>query len=471
MKGTHAIVIGGSMAGLSAARVLSDSFDHVTVIDRDAYPEGAIERPGVPQSRHVHALLARGRKELNRLFPGFDEVMLAGGANDLDFGWTFATLRPTGWAQQAQSKLTLLFASRTLIESVIRRLLRQHSNVRLAERTAVTNLIATHNGSLRANGVQLTPLDGGVSSELQADFIVDASGRSSKAPEWLQALGLNPPEETIVDSFSGYSSRWFKAPVSGSLPKDWWWQGVWIDIKLPENTLAGVLFPVDGGRWLVTIAGSSKNYPPNDEAGFMAALHQLRSPIIGEMVRFAEPISPVYSYRAMANRFRHYEHWSERLDGFVALGDSACAFNPVYGQGMTTGTVSATILADCLKKYGPAHPELSRQFFRAQAKFQQIPWGLATGADFRFPATEGKRPRVRHLISPYLETLFRAGDDDVAIRKQTGEVLNLLKMPVALFAPHITARVVWWWLQQKLSGNNGAGRPVSSLPPALTSLG
>src|SRR5215470_12602394 len=156
MKGTHAIVIGGSMAGLSAARVLSDSFDRVTVIDRDAYPEGVIERPGVPQSRHVHALLARGRNELNRLFPGFDEAMLAGGANDLDFGWTFATLRPTGWAQRAHSKLTLLFASRTLIESVIRRLLRQHSNVKLLERTAVTNLIATPNDSLRANGVQLT---------------------------------------------------------------------------------------------------------------------------------------------------------------------------------------------------------------------------------------------------------------------------------------------------------------------------
>src|SRR5882672_3589619 len=191
MKGTHAIVVGGSMAGLSAARVLSDAFDRVTVIDQDAYPEGAMERPGVPQSRHVHALLARGRNELNRLFPGFDQAMLAGGANDLDFAWTFATLRPTGWARRARSKLALLFASRTLIESVIRRLLRQHSNVVLVERTAVTNLTATRNGALRANGVQLTPLDGGTSSELQADFIVDASGRSSKAPEWLQALGLN----------------------------------------------------------------------------------------------------------------------------------------------------------------------------------------------------------------------------------------------------------------------------------------
>src|SRR5215813_4892443 len=114
MKGTHAIVIGGSMAGLSAARVLSDSFDRVTVIDRDAYPEGAFERPGVPQSRHVHALLARGRKELDDLFPGFDQAMRAGGAHELDFGWEFATLRPEGWAPREANALSLFFASRTL---------------------------------------------------------------------------------------------------------------------------------------------------------------------------------------------------------------------------------------------------------------------------------------------------------------------------------------------------------------------
>src|SRR6266849_5032651 len=154
---------------------------------------------------------------------------------------------------------------------------------------------------------------------------------------------------------------------------------------------AGVLFPVEQNRWIVTIAGISKNYPPSDEDGFMAALSQLRSPIIAEAVRLGEPISSVYSNRAMANRWRHYEQWKTRVDGFVAVGDSACAFNPVYGQGMSTGTISATILADCLKKYGPTNPDLSRHFFRAQGRFQANPWRLATGADFRFPETEGQR--------------------------------------------------------------------------------
>jgi 2-polyprenyl-6-methoxyphenol hydroxylase-like FAD-dependent oxidoreductase len=471
MKGTHAVVIGGSMAGLSAGRVLSDYFDRVTVIDRDAYPDGAIERPGVPQSRHVHALLARGRKELEAMFPGFDQVMRDGGAHELDFASSFATLRPTGWAERINNHLPVFFASRTLIESAVRGLFRKLPNVTLLERTTVTSLVAVRHNTPKVTSVQVTPLDGGASTLLEADLIVDASGRASKAPEWLRELGLAPPAETVVDSFSGYSSRWFKAPEPEQLPPDWWWKGVWIDLKLPENTFAGVLFPVEHGRWLVTIAGVAKNYPPNDEAGFMAALHQLRSPIIGEMVRFAEPISPVYSNRAMANRFRHYEQWQERLDGFLALGDAACAFNPVYGQGMTTGAISATILRDCLNQYGPTSLDLPRQFFRAQARFQQHPWGLATGADFRFPTTEGQRPRVSHLISPYMETLFRAGDDDPVIRHQVGYVLNLLKLPPALFAPHIVARVVWWALKRKLTGKAEAERSISAMPPALASIG
>jgi 2-polyprenyl-6-methoxyphenol hydroxylase-like FAD-dependent oxidoreductase len=245
--------------------------------------------------------------------------------------------------------IPLFFASRTLIESVVRGLFRKLPNITLLERTAVTGIAAARRNTLEAKGVHVTPLDGGAPTTLVADLIVDASGRASKAPDPSQ------------------------------LPREWWWKGVWIDLKLPEHTFAGVLFPIEHGRWLVTLAGVSKNYPPSDEAGFMATLHQLRSPIIAEMVRFAEPISPVYSNRAMANRFRHYEQWKARLDGFVALGDAVCAFNPVYGQGMTTGTVSATILCDCLKQYDPATPTCHATFSSYKRVFNSThgAWRLA----------------------------------------------------------------------------------------------
>ena len=465
MAAPHAIVIGGSIAGLSAARVLSDFFARVTVIDRDTYPTGASERPGVPQSRHVHALLARGRKELERLFPGFDRLMLERGAHEIDFGRDFATLRPQGWALRKPDGLPLLFASRNLLESVVRELLRKRLNVTLVERTAVTELTAVRNGQVRATGVHICPLDGGKTTALQANLIVDASGRASKAPEWFRTLGLEPPEETVVDSFAGYSSQWFNAPGQSRWPREWWWKGIWIDIKEPEHMTAGVLFPVEQGRWIITMGGVARHYPPSDEAGFIAALSTLRSPIIAEAVRLAEPISPVYCNRAMANRFRHYERWSERLDGFVALGDAACAFNPVYGQGMTTGTVSALILADCLRNGGPTNPDLPRQFFRDQARFQKDPWLLATGADFRFSETEGERSLGSRIFNPYMKALFTTAAEDAILRRRIGEVLNMLRPPAAFFELSIMSRVAVGSLHRLCKTKQAPEQPIPAMPP------
>src|SRR5207249_4346301 len=324
MKTQRAVVIGGSIAGLCAARVLADYFDRVTVVDRDAYPQGPAERAGVPQGRHVHALLARGRRELERLFPGFERQMLGAGAHEIDFARDFATLRGEGWMAREESGIATLFASRTLLESIVRDLLRAVPRVELVERTAVTGVVAEREPRARVRAIRLA--DG----ELPAELVVDATGRGSQAPDWLRALGLEPPANTVVDSLSGYATRWYREPEPARWPAEWWWKGIWVDPHEPEHMTAGVLFPVEGGRWIVTIAGIAGHYPPSDEAGFGAALGRLRSPIIAHAVQLAEPISPVYSNRAMANRFRHFERWPERLDGFLAVGDSVCAFNPVY---------------------------------------------------------------------------------------------------------------------------------------------
>ncbi|MGE0824978.1 MAG: NAD(P)/FAD-dependent oxidoreductase [Candidatus Binatia bacterium] len=467
----HAIVIGGSIAGMCAARVLSDYCDRVIVVDRDTYPSGPQERSGVPQSRHVHALLARGRQELERLFPGFDRTMLERGAHEIDFGLDFATLRPTGWAPRQSDGLHLLFASRTLLESVVRELCRKNTNIEFLERTTVTGLAVAKNGRLRAIGVHMTSQDAEIPPTLEADLIVDASGRNSKSPEWLQDLGLTPPEESVVNSHTGYSSRWFALPDASQWPQEWWWKGIWIDIAAPDHMTAGVLFPVEHNRCIVTLAGVAKQYPPNDEDGFMQALTTLRSPIVAETLRLAEPISQVYSYRSMANRFRHYEHWNARLDGFVALGDSTCAFNPVYGQGMTTGTLSALLLGDCVKRHGILHADLPQIFFREQAQMQKDPWTLATGADFRFPATEGLRPKGAGVLDPYMRTLITLSNQDRVLQRRVGEVINMLRPPSALFAPVIIGRVAWGALRNFFNRTPSHAQQVSAMPPVLMSVG
>ena len=468
MSQTHAIVIGGSMAGLCTARVLSDHFDTVTVIDRDSFPDGALERAGVPQSRHVHALLVRGRQELNRFFPGFDSLMLERGAHDIDFGNDFATLRPWGWERRHPTGMMTLFASRNLIESTVRELFRKLPNVELREQTSVTGLGMTTHGHKRIDQVHIAPRQDGAPSTIQAELVVDASGRASKAPDWLQELGLTPPKETIVNSYSGYSSRWFQAPPDDQLPAEWWWKGIWLEPEVPGGMLAGVLFPVEQGRWIVTLGGVAKNYPPKDEAGFMDAVSQLRSPILAEAVRLAEPISPVYCNRAMANRFRRYEKWNERVEGFIAVGDSTCAFNPIYGQGMTTGTLSAGALQKCLKKYGPTHPKLARHFFQAQAQVQSDPWGLATGADFTYPSTEGERPVGSRIFAPYMKALFTTANKDMELHRHIDEVIQMLKPPSHFFTPAVMARVargtLQRWLQRKSEQHVAPAMPPTPMP-------
>ncbi len=309
MANTHAIVVGGSMAGLCAARVLSGFYDKVTVIDRDAYPVGAHERPGVPQSRHVHALLMRGRIELDRLFPGFERTMIERGAIDINFGLDFAALRVDGWSERRANNITTLFASRVLIEATVRELLRKVANVELIERAEAVGFETVRGDSIRVSGVKVNPRDGAAAFVLTGDLIVDASGRATKIPSWIEAMGLPMPPETVVDSHTGYASRWYKVNPERR-PKDWWWKGIWIDPVAVDASTAGVLFPIEGNRMIVSLAGIGGNYPPSDEAEFTAKLAQLRSPIIAEEVALAEPLSQVYSYRQMANRWRHYDKWA-----------------------------------------------------------------------------------------------------------------------------------------------------------------
>jgi 2-polyprenyl-6-methoxyphenol hydroxylase-like FAD-dependent oxidoreductase len=471
MANEHAIIIGGSMAGLCAARVLSDFFGKVTVVDRDAYPAGAHERPGVPQSRHVHALLMRGRQELENLFPGFDRTMLEHGAIDINFGLDFAVLRRDGWGRRQHNPIETLFASRVLMEETVRGLLRKLPNVELIERADAAAFQLERGDTLRVSGLRVIPRDGRPEFTLTGQLVVDASGRATKIPGWLKELGLPAPEEEVVDSHTGYASRWYKASNPSRRPAQWWWKGVWIEPTGDSAAEAGVLFPVEGERFIVTRAGWGGKYPPSDEDGFTAQLRKLRSPIIAEEVALAEPMSNVYSYRQMANRWRHYDKWNARLDGFVALGDATCAFNPVYGQGMTSAALEALILRDCLKEHGgQVDAALPREFFARIAAFQKDPWGLATGADFSFSATEGRRPPLAaRALNRVIGKMLEVGNDDPKIGDRLAEVVHMVRLPSALLDREILVRIAKAWGRRIIgrrpkAESNGAMPPLGAAP-------
>lgn len=440
MAATSALVIGGSLAGMCAARVLSDTFDKVTIIERDAYPLAPDFRQGVPQARHVHNLLARGLREFESFFPGFEARMRERGAVPVESGWDTATLWPHGWARRAHTGLWQLYASRPLIEGTVREFCKHLPNVCFLERTEVSALRAAGGSRRYCTGVEVrTRDDDGRARTLEADLVVDASGAHSKSGEWLQQLGLAGPEEEIVEGHTGYSSRWFAS--DRAWPSDWWWKVLFLRLATPERPYFVGFFPMENQRFLLSYIGVNKSYPPRGEAEFTAALAHLATPVVHEMVQRMESISPIYSGRATRNRWRHFERWRTPLGRFIAIADAACSFNPRFGQGMSAATVSARLLQECLARYGVADPRLPRAFFSAQAAFQRTPWLFSAADDLRLPMSEGNRSVSIRLFNWYRPQVVSCPDRQVGAR--LGQVTQFLRPLSSLFSPPIVSRVLF----------------------------
>jgi 2-polyprenyl-6-methoxyphenol hydroxylase-like FAD-dependent oxidoreductase len=286
--GGEAVVIGGSMAGLFAARVLADRFDRVTVVDRDCFPDGPRFRKGVPQSRHVHVLLAKGLEIAEQLFPGIEAEWVAAGAVPIDWPRDVLLLTSRGWCDRFTTGIRILCASRELLEWGVRRRLATYGNVRFLEGRDVTGLMAGADGR-RVEGLRTRARSSGgggeeATDELRAELLVDASGRNSRAPEWLAELGYVPPAEVKITPFLGYASCHYAIPAGFDAD----WRVLFLQGEAPAIARGGALFPIEGDRWIVTLAGTRPNYPPTEDEGFLAFARSLRSPVLHEAIRHAD---------------------------------------------------------------------------------------------------------------------------------------------------------------------------------------
>jgi 2-polyprenyl-6-methoxyphenol hydroxylase-like FAD-dependent oxidoreductase len=437
----HALVVGGSMAGLLAARVLSERFERVTIVERDRFPEGPAFRKGVPQSKHLHVFMMRGRRISERLFPGLGEELEEAGAVLVDMADDVEWLTPAGFAPRFPSGLPVLMCSRNLLEWAVRERVASLPQVRFLQKTGVTGLLPTPDGKgVAAAKVRSRDEGEGTRSEesLRAELVVDASGRNSKASKWLEDLGYAPPEETSINAHLGYTSRIYKRPER--FDRDW--KGIYVQATPPLVTRGGALLPLEGDRWMVTLYGVDGDYPPTDEAGFVDFARSLRSPILYEAIKEAEPISAISGYRATENRMRHYENLPRQPDNFLVTGDAACAFNPVYPQGMTTAALGAEVLEECLRESGDL-VGLGKRFQKKLAKSNAAPWLMATGEDFRVRGVEGgKASFTTRLTHRYMDRVISLSLQDLGVRRTFLEVFHMLKVPTALFAPGIAAKVL-----------------------------
>jgi 2-polyprenyl-6-methoxyphenol hydroxylase-like FAD-dependent oxidoreductase len=432
-KGKHALVIGGSLAGLLAARVLANHFEQVTLVERDTFPNGPTHRNGVPQARHNHVLLLKGKAILERYFPGLEQELLARGAVSADAGNEFLTVSIFGRVAPFQMGMPLLLCSRNLIEWCVRHKLGGYENIRIISYVEVTGLLPQEDQ--RVVGVQLRPRAHESSpNRLTADLVVDCCGRGSSASEWLLGMGYPKPDTTEVNSHLGYATRWYKQPAQG-LP----WKGVLIAVNPPDNPRGGGLLPAEGGRWIVTLAGTAGLYPPTDEAGFLEFASQLSDPILYNAIRQAEPVSGIYGYRRTENQWRHYERLKNWPAGFIVMGDAACCFNPIYGQGMTAAALGANLLDELLQ----AEPDVitigfGKTFQSRLANVLQTPWLMATSEDFRWENTEGERPGpIARLLQTYFDRVIKLACQDANAGRAFMEVVQLLQPPASLFRPKI----------------------------------
>jgi len=419
--------VGAGISGLLSARVLSESFDRVTLVERDALPEEAVARKGVPQGRHLHSLAARGSEILEDLFPGFDAELAAAGCPLLDQAADAVTVLAPGRLPRFRSSITMRAASRALVERRIRTRLEDDPRIAFLPGREVVGLLPGLGG---VSGVRTRLRADGSTEELAADLVVDASGAGSRAPRWLEEIGYEAPEETVVDARLGYATRWYRVPEGFS--EDW--TGVAVLPGWPETTRGGTLRRVEGGLWTAVLIGTGGDYPPTDPEEFVAFAASLHSPAIHDAIKGAEPASPVYGYRRTANRLRHYER--TRLPGnFLVAGDAAYVLNPSYGQGMTAAALSAAALRESLSG---DRANLSRRFQRRQRRAVAPCWTATTNSDAQWAAGGvGDLSPTRRVLYRISEEVMKLAVEREDVARTLLGVKNLIEPPAALLHPGI----------------------------------
>lgn len=427
----RAVVVGAGIAGLVAARVLADAFDEVTVIDRDPLPDEPVARQGVPQARQIHILWEAGRATLEAFFPGYSEELRSAGGVVIDGRRDFYLFSQNGFLSPGLKPFPLYAATRPLYEQLLRRRVSELDGVHLRGNCQFTTYLAD-DAATTVNGVVVRS-DNAQQEELAADLVVDATGRTSRTPDWLEKYGYTMPATEEVHVDLAYTATLIERPSDDR-------RMIGVLAEAPR-TRGGAVLPVEDNRWLVNLHGIHGDHPPTDVEDSDDFAASLPTPIVKDLLdehpRMSEK-STFYPFPS-SRRYR-YEELNRFPDGLVVIGDAIASFNPIYGQGMSVAALEALMLHHTLATND--RQQFGRRFFDRVAAVVEPAWMLAAGADFGFPQTEGDRPRGTAFFNWYLARLLRKAHTDRALTDAFTEVLSMQQSPTSLLRPGVLWRVL-----------------------------
>ena len=437
--GKRAVVVGAGVGGLSVAGALANSFERVEILERDRLTAIVGSRSGTPQDRHPHALLAGGLRALDEIFPGFADDLARAGAVSVRVAQDIQFERPDfGVAPKRDFGISLLCASRPLIEFVLRHRAETTANIALRPQCRVTEIVPAKTN----DAVQGVRIDAGSGSSeiIAADLVVDASGRGALTLALLDALDWQRPEVTEVGVDISYASAMVEIPPGA--PSDWKLAVTFPDP--PHLAWSAVLLPIEGNRWMVLVANRGVIARLETWESFLEACRSLITPTIYDALRPAEPPGGIRHYGFPASLWRHFEQLPGLPRGLLPVADALCRFNPVYGQGMSVAAKQARLLQDVSGRVlAEADPLAALQagFMEEVASVLETPWNMSTGPDLAFPSTRGSRPEKFEEAQQFEAALFRAIVVDPVVHRALTEVGQLLQPNSLLQTPDIMRRI------------------------------
>ncbi|MEH7302920.1 FAD-dependent oxidoreductase [Neobacillus drentensis] len=434
-----AVIIGGGISGKLAARVLSDFFQEVLIIERDQKPEGPLPRKGVPQGEHIHALLHAGESGLESLFPGITEKFYSSGAIKINSTKDLAWFHHGVWKLRFDGEYSTILQTRPHLEWHIEQYIKRIPNVTVQYNQSVQNFLYKEKENIIV-GVEVVDRSGDTENIL-AELVVDASGVSGITSKWFEKLGIHIPETKAKIGLS-YISRTFQ--LANNHDRDW-------AIKIlypnpPVEKIGGTISKVEGNRFLVTINGyhnviDEKEILKNN-TGFLELAKKLPKLDIYEEIKDAVPLSSTSIYRVPQIVWRQYQQVKHFPEGLLVIGDTLCRINPVFGQGMSISVLEALALQRLFKNSDHSIKKLATTFHRQAARIISPIWNMVITEDFRYPETKGKKPLGLFIQQWYAKKIFLISSQNQYVYNSLYKVMNLIHPMTTLMHPRILKTVL-----------------------------